>query len=282
MFRILEKNNLGPQVYRYLIDAPDIAKKAKPGQFVIIRLDEMGERFPITISDMDPKAGTLTLYVQAVGKSSIEMSQLKEGEYILDLAGPLGNPSEIKLFGTVILIGGGFGIAAIHPIVRALTLAGNKTISLLGARNSDLVLLEEEMRAVSSETHVVTNDGSAGRKGLVTEPLLEIIKSKEKVDRVIAIGPLVMMKAVSDLTRPYGIPTIVSMNPIMIDGTGMCGACRVTVNGEIKFACVDGPEFDAHLVDFEGVLNRMKIYTSEEREAREQFQRESAGSCKLE
>lgn len=282
MFKILEKNNLGPQVYRYLIDAPDIAKKAKPGQFVIIRLDETGERFPITISDMDPQVGTLTLYVQAVGKSSIEMSQLKEGEFILDLAGPLGNPSEIKNFGTIVLIGGGFGIAAIHPIARALTLAGNKTLSILGARNSDLVLLEKEMRAVSSEVHVITNDGSAGRKGLVTELLLEIIQSKEKVDRVIAIGPLVMMKAVSDLTRPYGIPTIVSMNPIMIDGTGMCGACRVTVNGEIKFACVDGPEFDAHLVDFEGVLNRMKTYTSEEREAREQFQRESAGSCKLE
>ncbi len=282
MFKILEKEHLGPQVYRYLIDASDIAKKAKPGQFVIIRLDEMGERFPITISDMDPQAGTLTLYVQAVGKSSIEMSQLKEGEFLLDLAGPLGNPSEIKKFGTIVLIGGGFGIAAIHPIARALTLAENKTLSLLGARTRDLVLLEEGMRSVSSEVHVITNDGSAGRKGLVTELLLEIIESKEKVDRVIAIGPLVMMKAVSDLTRPYGIPTIVSMNPIMIDGTGMCGACRVTVNGEIKFACVDGPEFDAHLVDFEGVLNRMKTYTSEEREAREQFNRESAGSCKLE
>ena len=282
MFRILEKNSLGPQVYRYKIVAPDIAKKAQPGQFVIIRLDETGERFPITISDMDSQAGTLTVYVQAVGKSSIEMSQLKEGEFILDLAGPLGNPSEINIFGTVVLIGGGFGIAAIHPIARALTLAGNKTLSLLGARNRDLVLLEEEMRAVSSEVHVITNDGSAGRQGLVTDMLLEIIQSQEKVDRVIAIGPLVMMKAVSDMTRSYGISTIVSMNPIMIDGTGMCGACRVTVNGEIKFACVDGPEFDAHLVDFEGVLNRMKTYTSEEREAREQFQRESAGSCKLE
>ncbi len=282
MFRILKKNSLGPQVYRYKIDAPDIAKKAQPGQFVIIRLDETGERFPITISDMDSQAGTLTVYVQAVGKSSIEMSQLKEGEFILDLAGPLGNPSEINIFGTVVLIGGGFGIAAIHPIARALTLAGNKTVSLLGARNRDLVLLEEEMRAVSSEVHVITNDGSAGRQGLVTDMLLEIIQSQEKVDRVIAIGPLVMMKAVSDMTRSYGISTIVSMNPIMIDGTGMCGACRVTVNGEIKFACVDGPEFDAHLVDFEGVLNRMKTYTSEEREAREQFQRESAGSCKLE
>jgi ferredoxin/flavodoxin---NADP+ reductase len=281
MFKILKNTQLAPQVFHYLLHAPDIAKKALPGQFVIIRLDETGERIPITISDSDPIQGTLTFYVQAVGKTSLEMSHLKAGDFILDVVGPLGNPSQIDLFGTVVLIGGGFGIAAIHPIARALTQAGNKTISILGARTEELVILENEMITASTSVHVVTDDGSHGTKGLVTDILKKMIEKKEPIDRVIAIGPLVMMKAVTNLTRPYNIPTLVSMNPIMIDGTGMCGACRVTVGGEMKFACVDGPEFDGHAVDFEGLLNRLKTYISEETEAKEKYLKDTGGKCRI-
>jgi len=280
MFKILKKIHLAPQVFQYLLHAPDIAKKALPGQFVIIRLDETGERIPITISDSDPVQGTLTFYVQAVGKTSIEMSLMNTGDFILDIVGPLGNPSQIDRFGTVVLIGGGFGIAAIHPIVRALTQAENKTISILGARTKELVILEKEMRTVSTDVHVVTDDGSYGTRGLVTDTLQMLIEQKEPIDRVIAIGPLIMMKAVADLTRPYNIPTLVSMNPIMIDGTGMCGACRVTVGGEMKFACVDGPEFDGHAVDFEGLLNRLKTYIPEETEAKEKYLKDTGGQCR--
>ena len=281
MFKILKNTQLAPQVFHYLLHAPDIAKKALPGQFVIIRLDETGERIPITISDSDTIQGTLTFYVQAVGKTSLEMSHLKAGDFILDVVGPLGNPSQIDLFGTVVLIGGGFGIAAIHPIARALTQAGNKTISILGARTEELVILENEMITASTSVHVVTDDGSHGTKGLVTDILKKMIEKKEPIDRVIAIGPLVMMKAVTNLTRPYNIPTLVSMNPIMIDGTGMCGACRVTVGGEMKFACVDGPEFDGHAVDFEGLLNRLKTYISEETEAKEKYLKDTGGKCRI-
>ncbi|MBT7180455.1 MAG: sulfide/dihydroorotate dehydrogenase-like FAD/NAD-binding protein [Nitrospina sp.] len=281
MFKILDKKHLAPQVFRYLLDAPDIAKKALPGQFVIIRLDETGERIPITISTADPTHGTLTLYVQATGKTSMEMSRMKIGDFILDVVGPLGNPSPIDLFGTVVLVGGGFGIAAIHPIAHALTQAGNKTISILGARTKELVILEEEMSKASTIVQVVTDDGTYGAKGLVTDTLQELIEKKEPIDRVIAIGPIVMMKAVADLTRPYGISTVVSLNPIMIDGTGMCGACRVTVNGEMKFACVDGPEFDGHAVDFQGLLNRMKTYLPEEAEAKEKYLKETEGKCRI-
>lgn len=280
MFKILEKENLAPQVFRYLIDAPDIARKALPGHFVIIRLDETGERIPITISDTDPTQGTLTFFVQAVGKTSLEMSLMDVGDFILDVAGPLGNPSNIDLFGTVVLVGGGFGIAAIHPIARALTHAGNITISILGAQTKKRVLLEGEMKNASSKVHVVTDDGSYGTKGRVTDILQSMIETKEPIDRVIAIGPLVMMKAVADLTRPYGIETLVSLNPIMIDGTGMCGACRVTVDGEMKFACVDGPEFDGHAVDFEGLLNRLRSYVPEEIEAKEKYLEDTGGVCR--
>ena len=281
MFKILKKTQLAPQVFYYLLHAPDIAKKALPGQFVIIRLDETGERIPITISDFDPIDGTLTFYVQAVGKTSLEMSLMNAGDFILDVVGPLGNSSQIDLFGTVALVGGGFGIAAIHPIARALTQAGNKTISILGARTEELVILEKEMRTASTDVHVVTDDGSHGAIGLVTDILQILIDKKEPINRVIAIGPLIMMKAVADLTRPHKIPTFLSMNPIMIDGTGMCGACRVTVNGEMKFACVDGPEFDGHAVDFEGLLNRLKTYIPEETEAKEKYLKDTAGKCRI-
>ena len=281
MFKILKKNQLAPQVFQYLLEAPDIAKKALPGQFIIIRLDETGERIPITISDADPTQGTLTLYVQAIGKTSLEMSRMKADDYILDVVGPLGNPSLIDLFGTVVLVGGGFGIAAIHPIARALTKAGNKTLSILGARTKELVILEREMSKASTKTYIATDDGTYGAKGLVTDTLRELIDKKEPIDRVIAIGPLIMMKAVADLTRPHRIPTVVSMNPIMIDGTGMCGACRVTVGGEMKFACVDGPEFDGHAVDFEGLLNRLKTYIPEEAEAKEKYLKDTKEKCRI-
>jgi ferredoxin/flavodoxin---NADP+ reductase len=281
MFKILKKNQLAPQVFQYLLEAPDIAKKALPGQFIIIRLDETGERIPITISDADPTQGTLTLYVQVIGKTSMEMSRMKAGDYILDVVGPLGNPSLIDLFGTVVLVGGGFGIAAIHPIARALTQAGNKTISILGARTEELVILEREMSLASTKTYIATDDGTCGAKGLVTDILQELIDKKEPIDRVIAIGPLIMMKAVADLTRPHRIPTVVSMNPIMIDGTGMCGACRVTVGGEMKFACVDGPEFDGHAVDFDGLLNRLKTYIPEEAEAKEKYLQGTKEKCRI-
>ena len=281
MFKILKKNQLAPQVFKFLLEAPDIAKKALPGQFIIIRLDETGERIPITISDADPTQGTLTLYVQAIGKTSLEMSRMKADDYILDVVGPLGNPSLIDLFGTVVLVGGGFGIAAIHPIARALTKAGNKTLSILGARTKELVILEREMSKASTKTYIATDDGTYGAKGLVTDTLRELIDKKEPIDRVIAIGPLIMMKAVADLTRPHKIPTVVSMNPIMIDGTGMCGACRVTVGGEMKFACVDGPEFDGHAVDFEGLLNRLKTYIPEEAEAKEKYLKDTKEKCRI-
>ena len=281
MFKILKKNQLAPQVFKFLLEAPDIAKKALPGQFIIIRLDETGERIPITISDADPTQGTLTLYVQAIGKTSLEMSRMKADDYILDVVGPLGNPSLIDLFGTVVLVGGGFGIAAIHPIARALTQAGNKTLSILGARTKELVILEREMSKASTKTYIATDDGTYGAKGLVTDTLRELIDKKEPIDRVIAIGPLIMMKAVADLTRPHKIPTVVSMNPIMIDGTGMCGACRVTVGGEMKFACVDGPEFDGHAVDFDGLLNRLKTYIPEEAEAKEKYLQGTKEKCRI-
>ena len=271
MFEIVDKQELASGVFRYIVQAAEIALKARAGHFVILRLNEHGERIPITIADSDPDHGTLTLFVQAVGKTSIEMSRMHTGDSLLDLVGPLGRATEIDKFGTVVLVGGGFGIAAIHPIARDLTLAGNKTISIMGARNRDLLLMQDEMRRVSTEVRVATDDGSLGTCGLVTDVLSDMIAKKEPIDRVIAIGPLVMMKAISDLTRPLKIKTRVSLNPIMVDGTGMCGACRVTVGSEMKFACVDGPEFDGHLVDFDGLINRLKTYRSEEKKSLDQF-----------
>ncbi len=268
-------------MFRFVITAPDIARKARAGQFVILRLDQHGERIPLTISDAWKDQGAVVLFVQAVGKTSTQMSRLNVGDSILDLAGPLGNPSEIGLFGTVVLVGGGFGVAAIYPISRDLTQYGNTTISILGARTRELILLQEEMKSVSTEVLTVTDDGSSGRKGLVTDKLKCLIDEGQAIDRVIAIGPPIMMKAVADLTRPHGIKTIVSMNPIMIDGTGMCGACRVKVGDEMKFACVDGPEFDGHAVDFEGLLNRLKTYIPEEQESREKWMREHKEPCQL-
>jgi len=279
MFKIVDKMDLAAGVHRYVVEAPEIARRARPGQFVILRLDAHGERIPITIADSDPDRGTLTLYVQEVGKTTLQMSRLRTGDSILDLAGPLGKASVIEKRGTVVAVGGGFGIAALHPIVRALTGAGNRTVALIGARTADLVILKDEMEAVSTEIRVATQDGSMGKKGLVTDLLQDMLEQGEAVDQVFAIGPVAMMQATAGVTRPYEIPTVVSMNPIMMDGTGMCGACRVMVDGAMKFACVDGPEFDGHKVDFEALVNRLKIYKEEEREALEKYLRDLKQNC---
>lgn len=265
MFRILEKNDLAAQVYRYVIEAPDVARTAKAGQFVIIRVHQHGERIPITLADWDREKGTITLFVQAVGKTTILMSRMNAGDALPDVVGPLGIASHVEPGKTLVAVGGGFGIAAIHPIVRAHRIIGNPTLSIIGARSRNLLIMEDEMRAISDELLIATNDGSYGTKGIVTDVLRHVLDSGRAIDVCLAIGPVVMMKAVCDVTRPYMIPTLVSLNPIMMDGTGMCGACRVNVNNEIKFACVDGPEFNGHDVDFDLLTARQKMYLPQEK-----------------
>ncbi len=273
MFSIIEKNDLAARVFRYVISAPDVARKARAGQFVILRLYEEGERIPITLADWDSNKGTITLYVQAVGKTTTLMSMMKAGEQLLDVVGPFGIPSHVEKGKTLVALGGGFGIAAIHPIVRAHKLLGNRTVSIIGARTKELMLMEQEMRAISDEVRIATDDGSYGTKGFVTTVLRKMLEDKESMDVVLAIGPVVMMKAVADLTRPYKVQTLVSLNPIMMDGTGMCGACRVVVNDKMQFACVDGPEFDAHRVDFDLLMARQKMYSPQEKISMEIFER---------
>jgi len=282
VFEILENTVLAPRVNRYRVKAPDIAKKAQPGQFVILRIDETGERIPVTIADFDREAGTLTFYVQQVGKTTIQMAALKAGEVITDLAGPLGKASAIDKVGTVVAVGGGFGIAALYPIVRALTHAGNTTISLLGARTAELVILEDEMRVVSSDVRVATEDGSRGIRGRVTDLWDDLLKEGRTVNQMIAIGPVVMMQAMAERTRLLGIPTLVSMNPIMMDGTGMCGACRVMVDGKMQFACVDGPEFDGHRVDFKALVSRLNMYKEEEKTSLDNYNQKRNPDCAVE
>lgn len=277
MFKIVEKRMLEPNVGWFEIEAPRIAKKRKAGQFVILRIDDAGERIPLTIADSDPEKGTIVLICQSVGKTSTHLNSLQTGDSLLDLAGPLGQPSHLENFGTAVCVGGGVGIAVTYPIAKALKEQGNKVISVLGARTKDLLILEHEMRQVSDEVRVTTDDGSYGAKGLVTDALRQIIE-EQPVNFVLAIGPTIMMKFVSKLTEEYGIPTMVSLNPIMIDGTGMCGGCRVNIGGKTKFACVDGPEFDAHQVDFDLLMQRQRMYSDEERAASDQY----AHTCKLE
>ena len=276
MHRIVSKETLGPDIHRYRITAPEVAKYRKPGQFVIVRVCEEGERIPLTIADSDPEAGTITLVVQAVGKSTVQMSEMQVGDEIPDVTGPLGRPTHIEKVGTVLCVGGGIGNAPLYPITKALREAGNHIISILGARSKDLLILEEEMRSVSDEVIITTDDGSYGMKGLVTDAIRMVVDRGEKVDQVFAIGPPVMMKFVSLLTKDLEIPTVVSLNPIMIDGTGMCGGCRVTVDGTTKFACVDGPEFDGHGDDFDELMQRLGTYTEHECRAMESY-RECAG-----
>jgi ferredoxin--NADP+ reductase len=271
VFPIIEKNDLAAKVYRYVIKAPNIVKKAKAGQFVILRLYEDGERIPITLADWDEAGGTITLYVQAVGKTTIMMSMMKAGDALMDVVGPFGVPSHVEKGKTFVALGGGFGIAAIHPIVRAHGLIGNKTVSIIGARSKELLIMESEMRAISDEVRIATDDGSYGTKGFVTTILKSMLEKNEPMDVVLAIGPVVMMKAVSNLTKPYGVQTLVSLNPIMMDGTGMCGACRVVVGNKMQFACVDGPEFNGHDVDFELLTARQKMYLPQEKISLEIF-----------
>ena len=260
MFCILEKEELNPTVTKMVVDAPLIAKKAQAGQFVILRTDEEGERIPLTIADYDRENGTITIIFQRVGATTEKLNALNKGDFICDFAGPLGRPSEVEGFKKVAVIGGGVGCSIAYPTAKALKENGAEVHSIVGFRNHDLVILEQEFDSVSDKLVVMTDDGSYGEKGLVTDALKKIVESGEKYDEVIAIGPLKMMKFVSAMTKEFGIKTIVSMNPIMIDGTGMCGGCRLTVGGEMKFACVDGPDFDGHLVDFDEAIRRAGMY----------------------
>lgn len=262
---------LAENIKKIEIHAPRIAKKRKAGQFVMIRVSEHGERIPLTIAGSDPEKGTVTLIVQGMGKSTRELNLKKEGESIHDIVGPLGTPSHIENFGTAVSIGGGVGTAIAYPTAVALKEAGNHVITINGARTKELVILENEMKAVSDEAYITTDDGSYGFHGFVTQKLQELIDSGKAINYVLAIGPIPMMKAVAEVTRPYGIPTVVSLNPVMVDGTGMCGGCRVTIDNEIRFACVDGPEFDAHKVDFKNLSDRNRMYLEEELQSVEAF-----------
>lgn len=277
MYAIVFRQELAPKIKLFKVRAPEVARKARPGQFIILRIDEQGERIPLTIADYDANAGTVTIIFQEVGKTTELLGELREGDSILDFVGPLGCPSEIENFGTVVCVGGGVGVAPVYPIARALKEAGNRVISIIGARTRDMLIWVNEMRQVSSELYVATDDGTAGIKGFVTDVLTDVL-SREKVDRVVAIGPAVMMQAVSRVT-PKEIPVTVSLNPIMVDGTGMCGACRVEVGGTTKFACVDGPEFDGHQVNWELVLIRSRMFVEEERLAMQSSHRKGGCQC---
>lgn len=267
MNKIIYKEQLSGDVYLMRVEAPLIAEERQPGQFVIVLTDtEFGERIPLTIADADEDEGSITLIFQALGKSTKELAALDPGDSLPGVVGPLGNPTKIEKAGTVVCVGGGIGVAPLHPLVKAYREAGNSVISIIGARTGELVILEDQMEKLSDELIVCTDDGSYGRKGLVTEPLNEVCERQNKPDLVIAIGPAIMMKFCAETTREWKIPTLVSLNTIMVDGTGMCGGCRVTVGGETKFVCVDGPEFDGHEVDFEEMMNRLGTYRDQEKQ----------------
>jgi len=273
VYKILSKEVLSNVVKLMEIEAPHVARKAAAGQFVIVRIDEYGERIPLTIADYNREKGSITIIFQELGKSTMQLGKLNPGDSLASFAGPLGHPTGIKNFGTVVCMGGGVGIAPIYPIARALKEAGNKVISIIGARTKELLFWEEKMRAVSDELIICTDDGSHGRKSLVTEPLKEILDNKNNaVAKVWAIGPAIMMKFVTLATRPYNVPTIVSLNTIMIDGTGMCGGCRVLLEDGAQFVCVDGPEFDGHKVDWDNLLSRLSFYKDEEKQAVEHYE----------
>ncbi|HOD37010.1 MAG TPA: sulfide/dihydroorotate dehydrogenase-like FAD/NAD-binding protein [Syntrophales bacterium] len=277
MFKIIERKQLSENVVKNVIHAPDIAAKRKAGQFVILMINEKGERIPLTIVDSDAKTGTITIIYQVVGKTTSAMADLKEGDYILNVLGPLGHATEIDNFGTAVCVGGGVGVGVIYPIAKALREAGCNVVSIIGARTKDLLILEEEMRRVSHKLTVCTDDGTYGFHGFVSAVLQQMIDAGEKIDRVYAIGPVPMMRVLANLTRPHKIKTIVSLNPIMVDGTGMCGACRVSVAGKTRFTCVDGPEFDGHDVDFGLLTTRLQMYTEQERLALERCRCEKNG-----
>lgn len=265
---ILEKQQLSKGVFKMVLSGPKIAKKRKAGQFVVIRIHEQGERIPLTIADADPEKGTVTIIFQMIGKSTRHLADLNVGNTILDLIGPLGKPTHVENFGTVACIGGGIGIAPLYPITQAMKNAGNHVISIIGARSKEVLIMQDQMKAVSDEMIESTDDGSYGFKGFVSQALEErYLKSGKKIDLVVAIGPVPMMRSVCEVTRKYDVPTVVSLNSIMVDATGMCGACRVSVGGNTRFVCVDGPEFDGHQVDFKQLMDRLCIYQDDEKES---------------
>ena len=268
MPRILDKQKLAEEVYMLRVEAPLIAEERKPGQFVILQLHtEFGERIPLTIADADTAEGSITLVVQTVGRTTHKLADMNVGDNIPHVLGPLGRPTHIEKVGTVVCVGGGIGVAPLHPIAKAMKAAGNRLVTIIGARTRALVIMEDRLRAFSDELIVCTDDGSYGRKGVVTAPLKEVCERDPKPDLVVAIGPPIMMKFCSETTRPFGVRTLVSLNTIMVDGTGMCGGCRVTVGGETRFVCVDGPEFDGHQVDFDNMMKRLGAYREHERKA---------------
>jgi ferredoxin--NADP+ reductase len=272
MYRIVEARSVGFKIKQFVIEAPRIARKQKPGQFVILRLHEHGERIPLTIKSSDPEAGTVTIVVQSIGKTTSLLNCLETGDYILDIVGPLGHPSEIENFGTVAIVAGSVGTAMALPTANALKQIGNHVVFIEGARNTEMVVFEEEVRQASDETYIMTDDGSYGEQGLVTKKLNELLAAGRKIDFVLAVGPVPMMRAVSQVTAPLGIKTMVSLNSIMVDGTGMCGGCRVLLGNHSKFACVDGPEFDASMVNFEVLMQRNAMYRDKECESLKRFE----------
>lgn len=277
MNTVIAKTQLSDEVFLMRVRAPLIAAERRPGQFIILQLsDDLGERIPLTIADADPAEGSITLVFQTVGKTTHDLAKLEPGDHIANLVGPLGRPTHIEKFGTVVCVGGGIGVAPLHPIAQGLKAAGNRLHIILGARTRSLLILEDRMRALADELIVCTDDGSRGRKGLVTEPLKELCARQPKPDLAVAIGPPIMMKFCAEATRPFGVPTVVSLNSIMIDGTGMCGGCRVTVGGQTRFTCVDGPEFDGHQVDFDNLMKRLRAYKKQEDAAHEKCHLEMA------
>jgi len=272
MYQIVTREDLTPEIHLFEITAPEVARKAQAGQFIVIRVDEKGERIPLTIADWNREKGTVTVVFMEVGKTTRKLATVEAGESVASFAGPLGLPTHIEKFGTVVCVAGGFAIATIVPIARAMRAAGNKIISIMGFRTKDLVFWEDRLRNVSDELIVTTDDGSYGRKGVVTVPLKELLEGNERIDRVVAIGPTVMMKFSSLTTQPFGVKTIVSLNPIMVDGTGMCGVCRVSIGGVTKFTCVDGPDFDGHQVNWDELMARQRIYLDEEKRSLELWQ----------
>lgn len=277
MHKVLEKTFLQEIVVRMVIEAPEIARKRKAGQFIVLMIDEKGERIPLTIVDSDSQRGTITIIYQIVGKTTAQLAKMERGDGIMHVLGPLGHATDINNFGTAVCVGGGVGIGVAYPIAAALKKAGNKVISIIGARTKDILILEDDMRKVSDQLLVATDDGSYGFHGFVSNVLQNLIDAGEKIDIAYAIGPVPMMNVVAKLTKIYGIKTIVSLNPIMVDATGMCGACRVSVGGKTKFGCVDGPEFDGHEVDFSLLMSRLKMYADDEKQALERYRCECHG-----
>jgi ferredoxin--NADP+ reductase len=281
LFKILEKEvfSENPRVTMFVIDAPKIAKKAKSGQFIVVRIDDKGERVPLTVADRDPEKGTVTIVFQEVGKTTAQLGRMNQGDYIKDFVGPLGKPTHFEGAKKIVCVGGGVGVAPIHHIAMGIKEEGRELITIIGARTKELLFWEDKLKLLSNELIVCTDDGSYGRKGFVTEPLKELLEKDKSIDLVIAIGPTIMMKFLCKTTEPFGVTTLVSLNPIMVDATGMCGACRVTVGGKTKFVCVDGPEFNGHKVDFDELMQRMALYKEQERQSYEQFLNSCGANC---